>query len=195
MIAYFLQKIPVAKWLALNVSLWGVVTACTAAASDYRGLLIARIFLGILEAAIAPSLTLLSSQWYTKSEAAPRFSIWYGGLGLGQILGGLVSYAFQQVEHPQLAGWRIMFLALGGLTIIIGLTTALILPDTPMNASFLSEAEKVALIKHVSVNQTGIHGTKFKVAHIWEMLLDLQIWLLTLITILVRQVTTYPQND
>lgn len=30
--------------------------------------------------------------WYTKSEAVPRFSIWYCGLGLGQILGGVVSW-------------------------------------------------------------------------------------------------------
>ncbi|KAK5169976.1 hypothetical protein LTR04_005366 [Oleoguttula sp. CCFEE 6159] len=45
-----------------------------------------RVFLGIFEAAIAPSLMLISSQWYTKSEQAPRFSIWYAGLGLGQIL-------------------------------------------------------------------------------------------------------------
>lgn len=48
-----------------------------------------RIFLGTFEAAIAPSLMLSSSRWYTKSDQAPRFSIWFAGLGLGQIIGGM----------------------------------------------------------------------------------------------------------
>ena len=192
--AFILQKVPVAKWLGLNVFLWGIVTACTAAAFNYHSLLAARIFLGIFEAAIAPSLTLISSQWYTKCEAAPRFSLWYGGLGLGQILGGLISFAFQQVKYPHFAGWKIMFLVLGFVTMVAGVITAAILPDTPMKARFLSEAEKIALIKHVSVNQTGIQNPKFKLAHVREILFDVQIWLMTFITILVGSINLMKQS-
>lgn len=184
--AIVLQKVPVAKWLGANVVLWGIATACTAAAKDYHSLLAARIFLGIFEAAIAPSLMLISSQWYTKSEAAPRFSIWYAGLGLGQIIGGVLSYAFQQVKHPTFSGWRIMFVVLGLVTVTIGFVTFFLLPDTPMKAHFLSEAEKVILIKHVSVNQTGISNKKFKPRQILEIFTDMQLWLMTLLTILVR---------
>ena len=182
-----LQKVPVAKWLGGNVILWGIATACTAAAKDYHSLLAARIFLGIFEAAIAPSLMLVSSQWYTKSEAAPRFSIWYGGLGLGQIIGGVLSYAFQHVKHPSFAGWKIMFVVLGLVTVLIGFLTILILPDTPMKARFLSESEKVALLKHVAVNQTGIQNKKVKPKQILEVVMDPQLWLMTLLTISVRE--------
>lgn len=63
---------PAAKWLGLNVTLWGISTACGAAAHDYGSILASRIFLGIFEATIAPSLAIISSQWYTKSEQAPR---------------------------------------------------------------------------------------------------------------------------
>ncbi|TKA72539.1 hypothetical protein B0A49_04233 [Cryomyces minteri] len=165
--AIVLQKVPVAKWLGANVVLWGVATACTAAAHDYHSLLAVRIFLGIFEAAIAPSLMLISSQWYTKSEQAPRFSIWYAGLGLGQIIGGVLSFAFQQIKHhPALSGWRIMFVVLGCVTVTIGFVTIWLLPDTPMRARFLSEAEKVALLRHVAANQTGIANTRFKYSQI-----------------------------
>ena len=129
---------------------------------------------------------LVSSQWYTKSEAAPRFSIWYGGLGLGQIIGGVLSYAFQQVKHPSFSGWRIMFVVLGIVTVLIGFLTLLILPDTPMKARFLSQPEKVALLRHVAVNQTGIHNKKIKPKQIIDVILDAQLWLMTLLTILVR---------
>ena len=180
-----LQKVPVAKWLGLNVILWGVAAACTAAAHDYATLLTARIFLGIFEAAIAPCLILISSQYYTKSEAAPRFSIWYAGLGLGQIIGGIVSYAFQQVQHLAFSGWKIMFIVLGSVTVVIGLVTLFLLPDTPMAARFLSESEKVTLLRHVAANQTGIQQKQMKLSQALEVLLDVQLWLMVTLTILV----------
>lgn len=180
-----LQRVPVAKWLAANVVLWGIATACTAAAHNYASLMAARIFLGIFEAAIAPCLILISSQWYTKSEAAPRFSIWYAGLGLGQIIGGIVSYGFQHVKHPAFSGWKVMFLVLGLVTIVIGVVTFFILPDTPMQARFLSEREKLMLLKHVSINQTGIRNKNYKLSQALEVLGDAQLWLMVLLTILV----------
>jgi MFS family permease len=177
---------PAAKWLGINVVLWGTATACGAAAHNYQTLLISRIFLGIFEATIGPSLMLISSQWYTKSEQAPRFSFWYLGLGLGQILGGAVSYGFQHVtDGAGLAGWRIMFVVLGVITVVIGLCTLLFLPDTPMQARWLSTSEKVALLKHVSVNQTGIESRKFRPKQILEALCDPQMYLMTLSVVLV----------
>lgn len=173
------------KWLGINVALWGVATACTAAAKDYHSLLAARIFLGIFEAAVAPALMLISSQWYTKFEQAPRFSLWYCGLGIGQIVGGVVSYAFQQVKHQSIAGWQIMFIVLGILTVIVGIGTFFIIPDTPLDAKFLSAAEKLALLNHVSINRTGIQNKNYKLSQLVEMLVDPQLYFMVILTILV----------
>lgn len=186
---YFLQIFPAAKWLGLNVTLWGIATACGAAAHNYQTLLFSRVFLGIFEATIAPSLMLISSQWYTKSEQAPRFSFWYTGLGLGQIVGGLVSYGFQFMgPDARLSGWRTMFLTLGLVTVMVGSCVILFLPDTPMKARWLTNKEKVALLKHVSVNQTGIENRKFHAKELVEALLDPQIYLLLLSVVLVSNV-------
>ena len=134
---------------------------------------------------------LISSQWYTKSEQAPRFSVWFAGLGLGQIIGGVLSYAFQQVKRDEgLQGWRIMFVVLGVVTVVIGMATGVLLPDTPMQARFLSEGEKVVLLKHVAVNRTGIRNRGFKARQVFELVLDAQIWLMTLLTILVSIVSS-----
>jgi len=157
--------VPAAKWLGANVALWGVATACGAAAKNYPTLLASRIFLGIFEATIGPSLLLISSQWYTKSEQAPRFSFWYLGLGLGQIVGGAVSYGFQHVgPQAALSGWRVMFLTLGLVTVVIGLCTFFLLPDTPMKARWMSDAEKVALLpvlnRHRSRKPAKLCGEK-----------------------------------
>ncbi|KAG5659578.1 hypothetical protein KAF25_002137 [Fusarium avenaceum] len=193
---YFLQMIPAGKWLGANVIAWGIATASGAAAHNYRTLLVSRVFLGIFEATIGPSLMLISSQWYTKSEQAPRFSFWYLGLGLGQIIGGLVSYGFQHIgPDASLAGWRIMFITLGLVTVTIGLATLVFLPDTPMKAKWLTNSEKVALLKHVSVNQTGIQSRKFRPKEILEALCDPQLYLMLLSVVLLSVssgvVTTY----
>jgi MFS family permease len=181
--------VPAAKWLGLNVILWGIATACGAAATDYRTLLVSRVFLGIFEATISPSLLLIGSQWYTKSEQAPRWTFFYCGLGFGQIMGGVISYGFQHVTPgASLAGWRIMFIVLGCVTVAVGLGTILLIPDTPMKARWLSDNEKVAVLKHVSVNMTGIQDRKFRPRQILEALLDPQLYLMVLAVILVSTV-------
>jgi MFS transporter, ACS family, DAL5 transporter family protein len=182
---YFLQAVPASKWLSFNIVAWGIATACGAAATNYTTLLVSRVFLGVFEATIGPSLMLISSQYYTKAEAAPRFSFWYLGLGLGQIIGGAISYGFQHVTGGGLAGWRVMFIVLGAVTVCVGLGVFVFIPDTPMKASWMTDAEKVALLKHVSVNQTGITDKKFRPKQIIDALSDPQIYLMTLAVVLV----------
>lgn len=129
---------------------------------------------------------LISSQWYTKSEQAPRFAFWYCGLGCGQVIGGILSYGFQQIEGAAIAGWRVMFVALGCLTVVLGSAALWILPDSPMNAKFLSDAEKTALLHHVASNRTGVKGKRtIKKTQLVEAAKDPQLWLLALMTVTV----------
>ncbi|KAF7293049.1 MFS domain-containing protein [Mycena indigotica] len=180
---YIVQKVRPGKWLGFNMILWGVVTACMAAVNNYRGLVATRIMIGILEAATAPCLMLITGMWYTKSEAVIRFAIWYCGLGIAQMLGSLLSWGFQKVHHEALSGWRNMFLVLGCVTAATGIWALCSMPDSPMEASWLTEAEKRVAIQRVSVNQTGIKNTHFKWQHLRELVLDLQIWLMTCLII------------
>ena len=107
---YLVQRLPTGKWLGVCLIGWSISTACTAATHNYGGLLATRIVSGAFEAVIPPAVMLLTAQYYTKAEQASRFSIWYMGIGFGQILGGLISWAFQNVSaHTALGGWRIMF--------------------------------------------------------------------------------------
>jgi len=180
-LAYLIQRLPAAKWLSACVFGWGIVTICTAFVKNFTGMLLTRVFLAICEATITPSLMMITAQWYTKSEQAPRFAIWHCAPGIGQIFGGLLSFAFQAIPSNRwLNGWRAMFITLGVLTILVGILTYYWLPDTPMNAKFITTTEKVALLKHVSVNMTGISNHKPRPKELLEGVKDLQIWGLVL---------------
>jgi MFS family permease len=184
---YILTKVSAGKWLGINVALWGIATACTAAATNYTTLLIARIFLGICEAPVVPSLTLISSQWYTKSEQGPRFAFWYSGLGIGQIIGGLLSFAFQYVTSTSFQGWRMMFVVLGCVTVVLGVATFFLIPDSPSTAAFLTEPEKAKIVQHVGYGTKGAVSSRFNPKQLMDALTDPQLLLLSLMTILVRR--------
>jgi MFS family permease len=51
---------------------WTVATLCTAAAHNFVGLLVARLFLGICEATILPSFIMITQMWWTRREQAYR---------------------------------------------------------------------------------------------------------------------------
>ncbi|KKY33893.1 putative mfs [Diaporthe ampelina] len=176
---WLLNRLPVAKFLGCCLIGWGLCNACHAALEDYAGLVALRVLSGAFESGILPALILIASQYFTYDEQSTRFSFWYSGMGVGQIFGGLISFGFQHVSaDAALSGWKTMFLMLGLTTIAFGILVLFMVPDTPMTARFLSNDDKVALLEHVKVNQTGIQNTHFYPGQLLEGVLDLGCWLL-----------------
>lgn len=87
-----------------------------------------------------------------------------------------------------------MLIVLGIVTVIVGTGAFFIIPDTPLEAKFLSAAEKLALLNHVSVNRTGIQNRNYELPQIAEMLVDPQLYLMTILTILVRVLISSPRH-
>lgn len=92
--AMLLQKYPVNLVLGCNVIVWGITVLCMAAVRNFAGLVTLRVLLGISEGAIAPSLILVTTMWYKRKESTVRYGLWYSGLGVGQVFGGLLSYGW-----------------------------------------------------------------------------------------------------
>lgn len=183
---YLIQQFPVTKVLGINVTLWGITICCSAAAQNFPGITAARTILGMLEAVITPALVMVTSQWYTRRQATPRTGIWYCGLGIGQTLGGIISYAAQ---HGSATGtfesWRIMFVAVGSFNLIIGLVVTFWMPSGIDRAKFLTEQEKVVLKNALSEEQGGNGRKVFHKSGIREAITDAQVWTLFIMTILI----------
>ena len=179
-----LQKFPVPYVLGANVVCWGITVACTAACNSFGSLLAVRIILGALEAVISPALVLITSTWYQRKEATPRVGIWYCGLGGGQIAGSLLSFAFQHVATKGFEGWRMMFVVVGAINVIIGAAVLIWLPASPQVAPFLTADEKSLALVRLATNQSGIGNRPAKKRQIVDAFTDAQVWLLCLITVL-----------
>ncbi|KAF4442940.1 hypothetical protein F53441_11584 [Fusarium austroafricanum] len=181
-----IQKFPVSKVLGINVVLWGAVICCSAAAHNFPGMTAARTILGMFEAVISPALIMITSQWYTRKQATPRTGIWYCGLGMGQTIGGLISYAAQHGSRTGgFESWRIMFVSVGAFNVMIGLLVIFWMPSSIREAKFLTEHEQAVLQEALDIDQGGQSAKVFRRAGIWDAVKDLQVWLLFLNTILI----------
>ncbi|KAJ7439508.1 major facilitator superfamily domain-containing protein [Mycena latifolia] len=177
--------------------MWGVVTACTTAVTNYHGLLACRIMIGILEAATPPCLMLITSNSSVCGTRNPRLSgaLLFGtadgtGIGIAQILGSLVSWgkaspldSFQQVTHEAFLGWRVMFLVLGCVTAVAGVWASCPCPTRPWTHR---GSRKWRTCSH---SPDRSESNRHQNMHVkWQPLCALfmnpQIWLLTAMTIL-----------
>lgn len=134
----------------------------------------------------APALTMYTSMWYTRAESTPRYGLWYCGLGTGQIIGGLISFAAQHAPASMsFHGWRIMFVVIGAVNVLVALLVLFILPDTLSEARFLSTSEKVRVEERLRQDQAGVGEKVFRAISLLEAFADLQTALLVLLTILI----------
>ena len=72
-----LQRLPLAKYSAFCIIMWGATLSCFAAVSNFGGAVAIRFFLGVFEAAVTPGFALFTSQWYTKKEQGARTGFWF----------------------------------------------------------------------------------------------------------------------
>ena len=124
--------------------------------------------------------------WYTRAESTPRYGLWYCGLGVGQIIGGLISFAAQHAPAGMsFGGWRIMFVVIGAFNVLVSLLVLFVLPETPAKAKFLDEEEKQRIFQRLSQDQAGVGVKVFRWRSVLEAFADLQTWMLVLLTILI----------
>jgi MFS family permease len=69
---YLLQRVPLAKYIGTIVFLWGGVLTAMAFGKNFSQMMAMRFLLGMFEAGIYPSLTLLVSTFYRRTEQASR---------------------------------------------------------------------------------------------------------------------------
>ncbi|KAI9036395.1 allantoate permease family MFS transporter [Aspergillus affinis] len=174
-----LQLLPLGKYSAACIIIWGSILCCFAAVHNFPGAVAIRFFLGVFEASVTPGFALLTSQWYTKQEQGSRVNIWFSFNGWGQILGGFVAYGIAvgtERHGSAIEPWKIVFLVTGLLTVVLGVVFFWIVPDSQLNCRWLKQEDRVLAIARVRINQQGIGNKHFKFYQVKESILDPMTW-------------------
>jgi MFS family permease len=107
--------------------------------------------LGVLESAVMPSLLILQSRWFTKSERARANAV--------LLLGNPVTIMWMSLLSGVLAshlGWRMMFIVEGLPPVLWALIWWLLISDRPREASWLADSDRMALEAKLAEEQRGI---------------------------------------
>ncbi|KAJ5356502.1 Major facilitator superfamily domain general substrate transporter [Penicillium concentricum] len=176
-----MQLFPLAKYVAVNVTIWGTILASMAACKSFASLMVCRTLLGAAEASIIPAWVVFTSQWYRKEEQAFRVGLWFSMCGFAQMFGGYVAYGVATHiggdPNASLRGWQVIFLILGLLTVLVGILFFFFLPDSPLTAKFLTVEEKAMHAERLRGNGQGIGSNVFKKEQVYEALTDPHTWL------------------
>lgn len=65
---YLLQRFPTGKYLAVNITLWGIVELCHAACTNAAGLLVCRFLLGMFQCCDLPAMIIIASGCCSPTE-------------------------------------------------------------------------------------------------------------------------------
>lgn len=120
-----------------------------------------------------------------------------------QIFGGFVAYVgtFAFLRHGPadlflqgisfynghaIAPYKIIYILLGGLAIIVGVCVLIWMPDSPVHAQRLTPEERIAALERVRDDQVGTENHTLKKDQVIEALTDIRTWLIVLTTILSK---------
>jgi MFS family permease len=152
---------------------WGMMVLLLTQATSYSSALAVRFFLGVFEAAVTPGLTLMTGFYYTRREIPLRQCIWYSSLGFGGIIGSYISTGISKLPaNIKPERWQILFYILGGITMLWSVFIFFFLPDSPANARFLTERQRLIAVKRVAANDLGIKNKAFRKEQVWVALRD-----------------------
>lgn len=182
-----LTRVRPSVYLPTCMALWGVVSACTAAVTNFSGLVACRFILGFLEAPFFPGALFLLSSWYTPKELATRTAILYAGSllsgGFGGLVGAGVQYGLSGVHG--LKSWQWLFIIEGAITVAFSLLAIFILPDFPATTRWLSEQERTVAVHRLNKNSGSQDEERGPILRgVWMALTDYKVWLIAGVVIL-----------
>jgi hypothetical protein len=194
---FAMQKVPVSKWLSLNLFLWGGLTMALAGCGKFGSFLALRFLIGALESCSTPAYLLITATWYTIEEQPIRIGWWSTFLGLANSFGGLLAFAIGHI-NGSLEPWQYQFIIIGAITRVWAAFMYFTLAERPSMAqvspaddgfvctfmlilliipsSWLNEEEKEAAIRRLGSHHLGANHQKIKKYQIVEALMDPKTW-------------------
>ncbi|KAJ7645360.1 major facilitator superfamily domain-containing protein [Mycena rosella] len=170
------KLLPPHIWLACIAIGWGLSSTLMAGASNFGGIMTARVFLGCFEAGFGPVIPLYLSFFYTKAEMGLRMGCFFGFGAVAGAFGGIIAFGVQHV-HAAISDWRILFIIEGIPTILMSLVTILFLPNRPESTTFFNERERVIALDRMNRGTSGDIGARVERAHIVMAFRDWRVYI------------------
>ncbi|MBV9734979.1 MAG: MFS transporter [Acidisphaera sp.] len=161
-----LYKVGARRWIARIMITWGLVTVALAWTQSALMFYILRFLLGAAEAGLYPGIIFYLTLWFPRRHRVQVLGYFTLGSSLGNMLGALINGLFLGLNGVAgLQGWQWVFLATGIPPVVLTFVTLRYLPETPREASFLSESEKHTILAALQRDapKVEVHGNPLAV--------------------------------
>ncbi len=189
-LGYFLFEVPsnlllvrfgARRWLARIMVSWGLVVLAMGWVSSATSLYVMRFLLGVAEAGLLPGLLYYLSLWIPARQRAFAYSVLLSTTAIAYMLGGPIAVGLMELDGLfGLRGWQLIFVMEALPTILLGLLTLRLLPETPLQARWLDAHEQRWLTETISAEQAL--KSRFGATSLRQGFLDRRVLLVTVVS-------------
>ncbi|GJJ07497.1 hypothetical protein Clacol_001699 [Clathrus columnatus] len=153
-----LKCISLTRFIGVNVVLWGIILTLHAAPTGFAGFFVLRFLLG------QSNLLVLCHERYDSSiwRVHCIWNCWLSNSSSLLIIPDGACHWQSFTNSPALPPYRVLYILLGGLAILVGICVLIWLPDSPVHAGFLTKEERIAALERVRDDQGGTENKQFK---------------------------------
>jgi len=145
------------RWIGLLMMVWGVISASMPLVRTPAEFYLLRFLLGAAEAGFFPGIVLYLTYWFPKQQRARAVARFMAATAVAGMIGAPISNLLLRLNGVAgIAGWKWLFVGEGVPSILLGLLVFRVLTDTPEQAEWLREDERVWLQGTLAMEQAGI---------------------------------------
>ena len=172
-----LARVGARRWIARIMVSWGLVSVAMMFVRGPLSFYALRFVLGVAEAGFLPGVIYYLAQWFPRAQRARAISWFMIGIPLSTVLGApLAGLLLQLNGWYGLSGWQWLYLVEGLPAVLLGFVVWYRLPDTPLQARWLSQSEQAALMTAIAAENDGVAARH--VLSVRQVLLHPTVWLL-----------------
>ena len=152
-----LRRFGARRTFARIMFLWGAVSVAMITVDSAKHFYVLRFLLGLFEAGFFPGVVFYLTYWYPARRRASVLSIFYAGVAVAGMVGGLLSgWLMRGMSGVMgLHGWQWMFAIEGAPAILLGVIAWFWLCDRPEHAHWLSDADRRQLAADLAADHAG----------------------------------------
>ncbi|MGG2134705.1 MFS transporter [Bacillus sp. S2(2024)] len=146
------QKGTLRKFLGITTICWSVITILTAFVTNGWQLIVLRFLLGVAEGASVPGIMTLLTYWFPEKngERSRAIAVVFSASGIAATLTGPIAGFLIAMFN-----WKMMFIILGVISLIIGVIWFAVMYDRPEEARWLSKEERDYITTTIQKEQSA----------------------------------------
>lgn len=176
------QRVGQKHFITASLFLWALLLGMHPLVKTGKQLIGLRFLLGMTESQIVPSTTVVHQAFFPPRKSPWVQLLWWASGSFANVLLTMVAYKLIKDDNVGvlvggISSWKWLHIICVVITLAVFVPLVLFLPNSPVDAKWLSTEEKVHTIAMIRRERAGISNSTFKWSQVRECFTDLKSWL------------------